>query len=667
MTPIRTLATLFLIGTLAGCNAGSGDDPGTNGQTRSSAVASDKFQFTCEHPLPPEVREFLVTSPLPNSYDRARTDDTLDSDETRFRVAVMLPQRCDHQRFPVVIESHGYSGSRDATIDDDGQVDPAAPHFPAIDELFATLPRHGYVGVSFDERGHGESVPANGGGYARIIDARAETQDARALLDWLYDHAEELHVQTEDDSGTARDIRVGLIGYSYGGGFQLQLGQLDPRVDTLVPNGTWHSLMHSLLPGDASKRGFTGLLCLLADTGGVVNTPIVARMCELMGYDSAQANQIRTRSDLVGTMAADGFSEEEILNIFDRHTRYLQRQAANQQPWCTPGELGCSSTGDAFEPRAVPTLLLQGNRDVLFNLTEAYWNWKFLSEVAGEDANVTLLSTEGGHMNPLANQREGTANCGGIIGVEAVKAWFDFHLKGESSAAYRALPRVCISVADTESADTASPAGLILKDFPVGSQSGPGGIAVRQESISAEVDALAIDPVFVPLHLAQGDSQILAGAPRLDSITITDSDADLPGNVAAIAYIGIGIQRGDQLILVDDQVTTLIAGEHHSNPNIGEPGVLLNAVGERLQDGDRVGLLLYPRHIQYEPILNPASIAGAEGLAATVLGVELPPVISSLDPQSGVVNPPNPYQVQAQGVELPIIDLAEHPTARLSQ
>jgi len=86
-----------------------------------------------------------------------------------------------------------------------------------------------------------------------------------------------------------------------------------------------------------------------------------------------------------------------------------------------------------------------------------------------------------------------------------------------------------------------------------------------------------------------------------------------------------------------------------------------------LQDGDQVGLLFYQRHVQYSAILTASSAGGATGLVGFVGGVELPPVASALDPATGAVNSPNPYQVDAIGVELPIIDLSTHPVATISQ
>lgn len=629
---------------------------------------------SCEAPIAAEVQEHTVTSNLPNSYDQARTDDATELPTTTFHVAVHLPERCPDDVFPVVIEAHGYSGSRDSTPDEDGSVDPNKEHFPAIDELFAGLSRHGYVGISYEQRGHGDSIPDNGGGYARVIDPEAETQDGIALLDWIASNATAFSIQTED-SGIPNDFVVGTIGYSYGGGYQFPLALLDERIDAIVPNGTWHSLINSLLPGDAMKNGFVGLLCLLADTGGVVNTPAVARMCELMGPASLDAGNIRTRQDLIDTLTPEGYTEDEVVELFNRHVRHFELRDERMEPWCSPGDTGCTSTGEAFIARPVPMLLLQGNRDVLFNLTEAYWNWDFFNRISGGMAKVSVLSTEGGHMNPLVNQVEGSANCGALIGVDLVRAWFDFHLKGETSPAYQSIPPVCISVADTEDAHNAAPAGLILDDFPVGSQTALGGVPARLETLTADVPSTASDPIFVPVVTINGDNQVLAGVPSIESLTVTDTDVGGVGDVTAVAYIGIGIQRGGELggelILVDDQVTALVAGTHSSNPNLENDEYLLPGIGEQLQDGDQVGLLFYQNHEQYAAIVSTDSLTGVTGLVGLLLGVELPPLLSILDPVLGpvlnIVETPNPYQVDAIGVELPIIDLETHPVATLSQ
>src|SRR5262249_43230158 len=143
---------------------------------------------------------------------------------------------------------------------------------------------------------------------ARIIDPAAETADASAILDWAYDNADAYYIQRQSGTGINKDLVVGTIGYSYGGGFEFPLEQLDPRVDTMVPNGTWNDLLYSLLPGDAVKLGFDSLLCVLAsqapvEGGNVNNTPLVANACNQVGPQGPRAVSLRTRSDLAGAMA----------------------------------------------------------------------------------------------------------------------------------------------------------------------------------------------------------------------------------------------------------------------------------------------------------------------------------------------------------------------------
>lgn len=619
------------------------------GSSSSSGGAVAGTVPACETPLAMEIQQHTVVSNLPNSFDPDNTDDAIESPTTTFFVSVFLPERCPSQTFPVVVQSHGYSGSREMNFDDDGVADPTEAHFPSINTLFGTLPYHGYIGVSYEQRGHGESVPDNGGGHVRVIDPQAETQDGIALLDWLASQADTFQIETEN-TGIANDFKLGTLGYSYGGGFQFPLALLDERVDTMVPNGTWHSIINSLLPGDAVKNSFDAFLCLLAEQGGVVNTPALAHLCSQLGVQNPNAGSIRTRQDLLAASADGGFSEAQVLRLFQRHVRYFQNQDAAAQPWCDQTETGCTSGGQPFEARAIPTLLLQGNRDVLFNMTETYWNWDFFRNAGDGSAEVAVITTEGGHMNPLPGsgqpengqptaQTEGTANCGAVIGVDAIRAWFDFHLKGESTDAYDNLASVCISVADTASAHTATPVGVLLDEMPLGQQVGAGAIAARLEQGSVTVTQADNAGVFLPIVTISGDGQVLAGIPSIDQVDVIDGDDAPIGDVDAVAHIGVGIQRDGTTILVDDQVTALLQGTHTSNPNVGNDKYLLPGIGEQLQDGDVVGLLFYQNHVQYSAVTG----AGAPG-----------------------TNPPNPYSVTVSGVELPIFDVALHPTARLS-
>lgn len=648
--PAMVLAAITAVALSGGCG---------NSQPSSAA--------TCRTPEPRSVLNDVLTVNLPQDSDPSANP----AATTRIAFTVMLPERCPGQTFPLVLHSHGYGGSRLTALDDDGVAESNDPHFPSLNELTSGLPFHGYAVISFDERGHGESTFDNGGGNARVIDPEAETQDAIALLDWAYDHAAQLQLQTEPGSGIPKDLKVGSIGYSYGGGFQFPLAALDPRIDTIIPNGTWHNLMYSLLPGDAVKQSFDALLCLLATTGGVTNTPVVATACGLMGIDNPNAGNIRTRADLAAagadptnpavngnpTITTRAFTEQEIVDLFFGHgVGYFQNREQAGQPW-RAGE-------PPFRQRPVPALLLQGNRDVIFNLTEAYWNYAYYKQAADGSAAVRLISTEGGHMNPLAYQSEGPANCGATKGVDAMRAWLDYHLKGISSAAYDAIAPVCISVADTPVANlVAADVGLQLNDVPVGSQTGPGAVPALLGSAAVSVDATHIGttPLFIPVVTVSGAGKVLAGVPKVGKLIVA---AGAASTSTPVAYVGTGIRRAGSIILVDDQVTSFLEGEHTGNRNSGNANnnaVLLPGVGERLQDGDEVGLVLYCAHIQYQTPVSVTGGSGAVGLVGFIGGVELPPVAP---PAASVCT--NLHDLTLENVELPILVPGEFAGSRIN-
>ncbi|HZR36974.1 MAG TPA: CocE/NonD family hydrolase [Nevskia sp.] len=728
---------------LAGCGSGSSAPPGggassggsgggssSGGSSSSgggSGSSSSGGSASCPAPLPPVAiaSGLSVTDAVPSDYDSSASPTPTPT--TTINFTLMLPQRCPGDRFPLILQSHGYGGTRLMALAANGTVDPTAAHFTSIDNLVMALPYHGYVVISYDERGHGTAAPGQAANNARIIDPAAETQDAEALLDWAYYHRDAApdpndpahpaaagYVQSfvQAQAGAIpRDIVAGTIGYSYGGGFEFPLEQLDPRIDTMVPNGTWNDLLYSLLPGDAVKLGFDSLLCVLASPtpgvgGNVNNTPLVANTCNQVGPQGPQAVSLRTRADLAQAATLPtaqprpARDEAELLDFFYSHSnQYFQtqtRDGAALDPRDVPGTLSPALlalpgfAGASFRPaplipapaRATPAsaLLLQGNRDTLFNLTDAWLNYQHLR---GSASNVRLLTTEGGHMNPLALQTEGTANCGGVVGVDSILAWFDHELKGVSSAAYSAIPPLCLSVTPTPAANSAPAnsqlSGLLLADgnVPVGDQGGKaGGISVKAAMLSASVNftgsASSSTPtssaVFVPVGAplsglsaipGSGGSTVavLAGLP---SIRLVSVSGPLGAALTPVAYVGVGIKRGSTTILVDDQVTPFAAlapaaGSHDCPASLSVPtagyagtttiaplatdhchnrgtndyaaGVLLPGVGEPLQNGDQLGLLLYENQVQYLPVNSGAVVTGL----------------------------PNPYSVTLYDVQLPVL------------
>ena len=711
---VRLWISIFTCMALTGCGSGLGKDNNVvSGSTPPVSTAS------CKTPMPRQAFNVALTDNIPSDFDASATPTPTAT--TTINFTIMLPERCTGDRFPLILQSHGYSGSREKTIGPNGNFDPTQAHFPSINTVVDALPYHGYVVISYDERGHGVTAPGKAAHNARAIDPAAETQDAISILDWAYYHSNEIadpndtthavtdpatpypsstpayvpsFVQREDvTTHIAKDIRVGTIGYSYGGGFEMPLALLDARIDTMVPNGTWNNLLYSLLPGDAVKLGFDSLLCLLAEPdptnkvgGNVNNTPLLATLCNLIGPQGPSAVTLRTRDDLARAATTAGNprnarDSDELLNLFYTHgTQFFEkpkRDGKTINPLDNPGYISPALSAITHIPtspgmtfpnpaaaRAIPVMFLQGNRDTLFNLTDSYFNYTYFKAAGGD---VRVLTTEGGHMNPLAQQIEGTANCGGIVGDNAILAWFDQKLKGISSATYSAIPQVCISVTPTPAAGAAPKnnalTGVLLSDIPVGSLGGTGAIPTMAASVPTTIVTSPTSPVFVPIGspIAVANA-VLAGIPRIESISV-DTVTGVPppsGTTIPVAYIGVGIKRGSTTILVDDQVTpfamlapdtgtttdgcpallALPATAHCNNRGAGNSAILLPGVGELLQNGDQLGLLLYENHVQYLPANNAGTAA-----------------------QTGVQNP---HRVKMTKVEIPVLIPGSYPGSSLS-
>jgi ABC-2 type transport system ATP-binding protein len=712
----RLRISVLICVALTGCSGSSSKEVG------AAAAVNPVTTGRCATPMARQAFNVSLTDNVPSDFDATATP--LPTATTTINFTIMLPERCTGDRFPLILQSHGYSGSREKSIGSSGGFDPTQAHFPSINTVVDALPYHGYVVISYDERGHGVTAPGKAAHNARAIDPAAETQDAIAILDWAYYHSNETAdpndttrsvtdpatpypssratyvpsfvIREDATTQIARDIRVGTIGYSYGGGFEMPLALLDSRIDTMVPNGTWNNLLYSLLPGDAVKLGFDSLLCLLAEPdptnkvgGNVNNTPLMATLCNLIGPQGPAAVTLRTRDDLARAATTAGNPRnardaDELLNFFYTHgSRYFEMPTRDGKPinpldkpgyispalsaiTGIPASAGMTFPNPAASRRAIPVLFLQGNRDTLFNLTDSYFNYKYFKAAGGD---VRLLTTEGGHMNPLALQKEGTANCGGVVGVNSILAWFDQKLKGISSVTYDAIPQVCISVTPTP-APNAAPTnnaltGVLLSDIPVGSLTGTGAIPIFAATIPTTTVTSPMSPVFVPIGspIAVANA-VLAGIPRIESIKV-DTVTGVPppsGTTIPVAYIGVGIKRGSTTILVDDEVTpfamlapdtgtttnacpaslSLPATAHCNNRGTGNSAVLLPGVGELLQNGDQLGLLLYENHVQYLPANNAGTAAqtGSQNPhRVSMTKVELPVLIPGIYPGSSLSLP----------------------------
>jgi ABC-2 type transport system ATP-binding protein len=179
-------------------------------------------------PKGPKVSNGCVAS-VPEPGAEVRTDICY----TLFKPAGASRSR----KVPMILHSHGWGGSRTKE---------AAAFRRWLDAGFGVL--------SFDQRGFGES-----GGQAHIMNPAYEGKDVTRLvrfvsrLDWV----------RRDGKG---DPRLGAIGGSYGGGYQLAgafrflMDRGEPVFDALAPEITWWDLKESLAPQEVVRAAWALLL-----------------------------------------------------------------------------------------------------------------------------------------------------------------------------------------------------------------------------------------------------------------------------------------------------------------------------------------------------------------------------------------------------------------------
>jgi ABC-2 type transport system ATP-binding protein len=213
----------------------------------------------------------------------------------------------------------------------------------SVREQAEDLVRDGYAVLTWTAQGFGDS-----GGQIHLNSPDYEVRDAQQLLDWLATRPE----VRKDGAG---DPRVGVVGASYGGALALLLAAYDHRVDATVPMITWNDLERVFLPGGVFAKGWAGWFF-----GGSASD------------DSPEC----------GRFAADVCRA------------YQQVATTGQVNVATRDLLRRSSPSSVLDRIEAPTLLIQGEADSLFPLTEADANAR---GIAANGTPVRVAWYTGGH------------------------------------------------------------------------------------------------------------------------------------------------------------------------------------------------------------------------------------------------------------------------------
>jgi ABC-2 type transport system ATP-binding protein len=230
------------------------------------------------------------------------------------------------------------------------------------------LASRGYVVLAWTMRGF--NFLASDTGKIALDAPDAEVADLRQLITRLSKRPDVI----QDAPG---DPRVGLSGQSYGGGVSLLGAGLDQRVDAIVPVITWNSLESALVPGGVFKAQYAAVFFAGATQGGCAR--FAARVCATY-----------THLAVTGDASA---ADKALLQL--------------------------SSPSSVLSTLAAPTLLIQGEDDTLFPLSESLATAKALKD---QGTPVHLAWLKGGHDAPF-----GATNNTVIRDLTA--RWFDHYLR----------------------------------------------------------------------------------------------------------------------------------------------------------------------------------------------------------------------------------------------
>jgi ABC-2 type transport system ATP-binding protein len=289
-------------------------------------------------------------------------------------------------KVPAVLLAHGFGGTKDTVKSD-------------AEELAAL----GYAVLTWTARGFGRS-----GGEIHLNSPDYEVRDAQGLLTWL---AERPEVQTD----AAGDPKVGVVGGSYGGALALLLAGQDTRVDAIVPIITWNDLAKSFLPESTGgeptagvfKKGWAGLFFGSGNGGGIGGLTSRAGGAEAPALPTAPVDP-----------ACGRFAK-------DVCAAYLTMATAGQPDAATVALLRRSSPAATLGSIKAPTLLIQGEVDTLFPLSEADANAR---GIAATGTPVRVAWFTGGHDGGSGPQSDQDRT------KYLTAQWLDHYVKGEGSA-----------------------------------------------------------------------------------------------------------------------------------------------------------------------------------------------------------------------------------------
>jgi ABC-2 type transport system ATP-binding protein len=311
---------------------------------------------------------------------------------------------------PAILMTHGFGGSKVS-----GEVTSMA----------SFLARHGYVVLTYTSQGFGRST-----GCIALQSRAYDVKDARQLVTKVLQSKPYVK---KDRKGAV----VGTVGGSYGGGIQANLAEADSRIRAIAPGRTWSDLRYSLdpnnwvVPGDPTgfrhdapqgvfKKAWTCLFFASGSTQPIGGLPPT-------GTENGGCPQDKAADPSQATGAACPGFRVEVCETFAKLSATGDADDADRA-------LVADSSGMAQIGRLrVPTLLVQGQSDTLFNLNDAVATY---TELRRRHVPVQMIWNAGGHGGYDSRPGECEVYGGGQTGLDScyltlrTLAFFDHWLRG---------------------------------------------------------------------------------------------------------------------------------------------------------------------------------------------------------------------------------------------
>jgi ABC-2 type transport system ATP-binding protein len=377
---------------------------------------------------------------------------------------------------PAVLLAHGFGGTKDS-----------------VTNQAEDLASRGYAVLTWTAEGFGAS-----GGQIHLDSPDWEIKDGSQLINWLA-------TRPEVDKTGSGEPRVAAVGGSYGGGFSLLLAAYDKRVDAIVPMITWNNLATAFLPsadGGAPsdgvfKKAWAGLFFGSTAGGGSDATTTPSDLGA--GPSSAGTSSTGPSPGAAGlpdATAPDATAPDATVPTNDAACgrfaadvcrAYLSIASTGT---ATPADIALlerSSPAGVLDRIKAPTLLIQGEADSLFPLSEADANARGL---AAGGTTVRVAWFTGGHdggSGPQSDQDRLN---------NLTDQWLDHYLKGTGPTPSDAFSYSRIAGLD------ANTNGVVALAFDVSRYPGLGGQSTSQIAVAGPPQPAANPPNGTPAAIS---------------------------------------------------------------------------------------------------------------------------------------------------------------------